>query len=187
MYRSLVLAFSRSESSLPLALDMFQRNLYLSCTGVLHQLSVLVCLPVLYRSINLVTSGTISIRAFSTVPSTTTSQAMSDTDEKNAPYFWSLYIRAVYWRVLSKIAFRISWMFEGGVLQPRFTKSIPSTSLTYPGHIKLYFYVPHDYAWNISTKRYPLIINFHGGGFVIGMPPLIRPDDELTRIIRQCH
>ncbi|KAJ3755685.1 Alpha/Beta hydrolase protein [Lentinula raphanica] len=54
---------------------------------------------------------------------------------------------------------------------PSFSKSIPSTLASKPGYIPLHFYVPESYNSidPAQPKRlYPVVINFHGGGFTIG-------------------
>jgi len=37
-----------------------------------------------------------------------------------------------------------------------------------PGEVTVYLYVPKDYEQRRSDKKYPLLVNFHGGGFVVG-------------------
>ncbi|KAG8886947.1 hypothetical protein FRB98_000719 [Tulasnella sp. 332] len=52
---------------------------------------------------------------------------------------------------------------------PRFVKSIPSTVSGIPGWIRLVFYTPSNYGNGGGKGRtYPVIVNFHGGGFTIG-------------------
>jgi acetyl esterase/lipase len=51
---------------------------------------------------------------------------------------------------------------------PSFKLKIPATIGT-PGFIDLYFYVPASYnKSSTSQKKYPILVNFHGGGYTIG-------------------
>lgn len=62
---------------------------------------------------------------------------------------------------------------------PIFTRTIPATLSPTPGRIGLLFYAPASYTHRLEhteptpdtttpTKRYPVLVNFHGGGFTIG-------------------
>ena len=46
--------------------------------------------------------------------------------------------------------------------------SFPAMLSEYPGEITVYLYVPKDYHQSESRKKYPLMVNFHGGGFTLG-------------------
>ena len=46
--------------------------------------------------------------------------------------------------------------------------SFPATLSEHPGDITVYLYVPKNYKRDKSGKKYPLIVNFHGGGFTLG-------------------
>lgn len=49
-----------------------------------------------------------------------------------------------------------------------FRRSIPSHFSTHPGSFLLYFYCPLSWRDRRPDQKYPVVINFHGGGFTIG-------------------
>jgi acetyl esterase/lipase len=49
-----------------------------------------------------------------------------------------------------------------------FRRSIPSHFSSHPGSFLLYFYCPVSWRHRRPGQKYPVIINFHGGGFTIG-------------------
>jgi acetyl esterase/lipase len=54
---------------------------------------------------------------------------------------------------------------------PAFVQVLETTVSKYPGRIKLHFYVPNEWHRTSSSgerHRYPLVVNFHGGGFTLG-------------------
>lgn len=59
---------------------------------------------------------------------------------------------------------------------PKFRLSIPSTIAKFPGTIPLLFYGPKTFSQKRlvdplhTSARFPIVINFHGGGFTIGGP-----------------
>jgi len=46
--------------------------------------------------------------------------------------------------------------------------SFPATLSEHPGDITVYLYMPKDYRQDKSVEKYPLMVNFHGGGFTLG-------------------
>lgn len=105
--------------------------------------------------------------------STTAGPALEERIEKRKPRpRWMLHLQAVFWRSMMSIG-----MFLHKLASPRprshaFTRSVQSTVSTHKGHFDLYFYVPKDYQAErqLGRKRYPVVVNFHGGGFTIGDP-----------------
>ncbi|KAI1172773.1 Alpha/Beta hydrolase protein [Nemania sp. FL0916] len=80
----------------------------------------------------------------------------------------SLRLLAAWWRHLQCIGIGLHFLAPPRPPTPDFTRSIPSTISDRPGTFTLYFYVPQDYKKNTTAKKWPAVINFHGGGFTIG-------------------
>lgn len=55
-------------------------------------------------------------------------------------------------------------------MKPTFKRRIETTVSPHKGHIALHFYVPKDYEARKASGQdlYPVVINFHGGGFTLG-------------------
>lgn len=52
--------------------------------------------------------------------------------------------------------------------QPSFARRINSTIGSCPGKFILLFYAPPSYKTDRKKQKYPLLINFHGGGYTLG-------------------
>jgi len=81
-----------------------------------------------------------------------------------------LYIKTYIFRFLQTIGrYSDLYLSPPSPLSPSFTLTIPSTVSRFPGSIDLLFYAPPDYRpGQPSSKNYPLLINYHGGGYSIG-------------------
>ncbi|KAF9264405.1 hypothetical protein L218DRAFT_958453 [Marasmius fiardii PR-910] len=79
---------------------------------------------------------------------------------------WALQMEAVMWRNLMDIGMRMHLTAKPTAPAPSRTISIPSTISPNSGQINLHFYFPNTYI--SDGRKYPFIVNFHGGGFTIG-------------------
>lgn len=84
---------------------------------------------------------------------------------------WVLHLQAQFWRVLMGIGMVLHRMARPRPSRPTFHRDIDATVSPLKGKFRLNFYVPKDYKRHKKlkgVKRYPVLINFHGGGFVLG-------------------
>jgi putative ergosteryl-3beta-O-L-aspartate hydrolase len=83
---------------------------------------------------------------------------------------FSLHIKAFLFRIAQTIGrycdLYLSFPLPQG---PSFTRRIQSTVGNVPGSFNLLFYTSSSYPQTkSSTEKYPVLINFHGGGYTIG-------------------
>ncbi|KAI9660073.1 MAG: hypothetical protein M1821_001425 [Bathelium mastoideum] len=83
---------------------------------------------------------------------------------------WVLHIQAQFWRVLMAIGMILHRLAAPRPPAPSFTRRIPAKLSPRPGDITLHFYVPRDYEVHrkLGDKKFPVVVNFHGGGFTLG-------------------
>lgn len=89
---------------------------------------------------------------------------------------WMLITKARVMRFLMKIGMLIHKSWSPRPRAPTYTQWIPSTLADIPGNIRLSIYLPHSYNLNRTHRfkgvrksaGYPVLINFHGGGFTLG-------------------
>lgn len=95
---------------------------------------------------------------------------------------WWLYVQAVFWRFLMRIGMFLHEIAPPRPSSPSFTRTIP-----FPDEagrkVVLYFYCPADYhSRQKEGYRFPVVVNFHGGGFCLGWPT---DDGRWTNCVRQ--
>ncbi|MCJ1236465.1 hypothetical protein MMC14_004446 [Varicellaria rhodocarpa] len=102
-------------------------------------------------------------------PSPTTATATSS----QPPSRWFLTVKVRILRFLARIGFYFHTLPKPSPPPPSFLRSFTTAALndTNPATLELAFYVPADYHSEIkSGRRYPVLVNYHGGGFTIGQP-----------------
>ncbi|KAK7554696.1 Alpha/Beta hydrolase protein [Phyllosticta citricarpa] len=83
---------------------------------------------------------------------------------------WVLHLQAQFWRVLMQIGMILHRFAPPRPPKPSFTRTIPTTVSPTKGQFALQFYTPEDYEIQkrLRSKKYPVVVNFHGGGFTLG-------------------
>ncbi|EPE08357.1 alpha beta-hydrolase [Ophiostoma piceae UAMH 11346] len=95
----------------------------------------------------------------------------ADKTTSSPPSRFSLRMSAGWWRSLQYIGMSLHFMASPRPPSPAFSRTIPSTLSKAKGSIELQFYTPAGYDAIESKKSgttYPVVVNFHGGGFVLG-------------------
>jgi len=77
-------------------------------------------------------------------------------------------MKAAIWRALMAIGMKFHHLAEPVPPRPNFKIVIPSRLSVRGGTFKLIFYVPESYLSAPDGYRFPVVVNFHGGGFTLG-------------------
>lgn len=90
----------------------------------------------------------------------------------STPSRFGLRVQAIIWRFLLAIGMFLHKLAPPRPSSPSFTRQIPTTVSRTSGEITLHFYLPESYHLDCRnanpTTKYPVVVNFHGGGFTIG-------------------
>ncbi|KAK3349135.1 Alpha/Beta hydrolase protein [Lasiosphaeria hispida] len=87
---------------------------------------------------------------------------------ESPPSRFSLRLSAGWWRSLQYVGMSLHFLAPPRPPSPTFSRTIPSTISKTKGNFALQFYTPKGYDAKDSSKKYPAVVNFHGGGFTIG-------------------
>jgi acetyl esterase/lipase len=79
-----------------------------------------------------------------------------------------LFMKASIWRALMAIGMKFHHYADPKPPKPDFNIVIPSRLSANGGHFNLVFYVPDSYLTSPDGYRFPVVVNFHGGGFTLG-------------------
>jgi acetyl esterase/lipase len=77
-------------------------------------------------------------------------------------------MKASIWRALMAIGMKFHHFADPKPPRPNFKLVVPSRLSSKGGQFKLLFYVPPSYLETPDNHRYPVVVNFHGGGFTLG-------------------
>ena len=85
-----------------------------------------------------------------------------------APPRWSLYAQAVWWRSLLAVGMQLHRVPTPRPPSPGFTRTVDNIGSSQETTLVLQFYPPASYSQRPNGKTYPVVVNFHGGGFTMG-------------------
>ncbi|OJJ47941.1 hypothetical protein ASPZODRAFT_63505 [Penicilliopsis zonata CBS 506.65] len=81
-----------------------------------------------------------------------------------------LLVQAVVWRALMRVGMLLHDLTSPRPPRPAFTRTIPFAS-SCSRRVVLHFYCPPEYQKRVQEgHRFPVVVNFHGGGFTLGSP-----------------
>ena len=85
------------------------------------------------------------------------------------PSRFSLSMTAGWWRRLQRVGMYVHWMAPPRPPNPDRTETVKSTLAKKGGKFTVQIYLPKSYhASKKSGRTYPVVVNFHGGGFTLG-------------------
>ncbi|KAI8965563.1 alpha/beta-hydrolase [Daldinia sp. FL1419] len=101
------------------------------------------------------------------------------------PSRFSLRVTAGWWRSLQCIGMGLHFLAPPRPPSPDFVKTISSTLSITKGQFNLQFYVPEGYNKDPKSDKWPVVVNFHGGGFTLGNAS---DDARFARfVLEKCH
>jgi putative ergosteryl-3beta-O-L-aspartate hydrolase len=80
----------------------------------------------------------------------------------------ALRFKAAWWRAGQRAGMALHRFANPDPPNHSEKHTIRATLSNEPGNIDVYLYTPKDYQQHKSGKKYPLLVNFHGGGFTLG-------------------
>lgn len=81
---------------------------------------------------------------------------------------WFLMLKVMVFRAFMALGMKFHHRADPKSPKPNFKIIIPSRLSVMTGQFKLLFYVPEGYFQAPEGHKYPVVVNFHGGGFTLG-------------------